>query len=228
MRRGAIVFLCVILLASAASAALRLGDRGADVVELQKSLQKLGYYSGSIDGTFGSQTQSAVKAFQKKNGLASDGVAGAKTNAALARQSGLKLSSRSGRAALLSWQTVNASFPVGTVVKLVDVHTSRPFFARRRGGHLHADCEPLTAEDTEVLRSIYGGKWSWARRAVVVELGGQLVAGSINGMPHGDGKIADNGFPGHFCLHFYGSRTHGTDRVCPEHQRMILYAAGRK
>lgn len=228
MRRGlALLLLFVLVLCSVASAALRQGDRGADVVELQKALQKLGFYSGAIDGDFGSKTLLAVKAFQEKNGLSVDGIAGSQTIDALSRKSGTKISSRSGRASLLSWSEANVRFPVGTVARLVDVDTGQSFYIKRRGGQVHADSEPLTSDDTKVLRSIYGGSWSWDRRAVLVELGGEWVAGSINGMPHGQSSV-DNGFPGHFCLHFYGSKTHGGNRPCPDHQRMILYAAGRR
>jgi hypothetical protein len=229
MRRGlAFLLLLVFALCSVVSAALRRGDRGADVVELQKALKKLGCYGGSIDGDFGSKTLAAVKAFQEKNGLVIDGVAGSKTLDALSRKSGTKISSRSSRASLVSWNEAKVRFPVGSVTRLVDVNTGHSFYIKRRGGQTHADCEPLTQDDTKVLRSIYGGRWSWTRRAVLVDLGGEWVAGSINGMPHGQSSIGNNGFAGHFCLHFYGSKTHGGSRTCPDHQRMVLYAAGRR
>lgn len=49
------------------------------VYALQKALRELGYYSGSLDGNYGTGTASAVKAFQKANGLYADGEAGAMT-----------------------------------------------------------------------------------------------------------------------------------------------------
>ena len=45
------------------------------VVPLQRRLKALGYYSGSIDGYFGSQTYRAVRNFQKRNGLEKTGKA---------------------------------------------------------------------------------------------------------------------------------------------------------
>ena len=42
-----------------------------------------GYYTGNIDGIFGSKTLTAVKKFQQKNGLTVDGIAGPKTLAAM-------------------------------------------------------------------------------------------------------------------------------------------------
>ena len=58
---------------------LKKGSTGEKVKELQRRLKELGYYSNSIDGDYGSKTVEAVKAFQKKNGLTDDGVAGEAT-----------------------------------------------------------------------------------------------------------------------------------------------------
>jgi hypothetical protein len=60
------------------NAALSTGDSGQAVVKLQKALKKLGYDVGA-DGSFGTATETAVKAFQKANGLTADGIAGAAT-----------------------------------------------------------------------------------------------------------------------------------------------------
>ena len=49
------------------------------VTALQSDLARKGYYSGKIDSSFGSGTQAAVKAYQKKNGLQQTGIAGAST-----------------------------------------------------------------------------------------------------------------------------------------------------
>lgn len=58
---------------------LRLGDTGNEVKSLQQRLIQLGYLSGKADGKFGSGTEAALKAFQKANGLKTDGVAGSTT-----------------------------------------------------------------------------------------------------------------------------------------------------
>lgn len=60
-------------------ATLRLGSRGAGVVELQALLKLLGYYSGAIDGQFQESTATAVAAFQRAAGLEPDGVVGLNT-----------------------------------------------------------------------------------------------------------------------------------------------------
>jgi peptidoglycan hydrolase-like protein with peptidoglycan-binding domain len=63
---------------------LRRGDRGAEVLALQKDLRALGYWHGASDETYGYLTEQAVTAFQKVEGLSPDGVAGPATRAALA------------------------------------------------------------------------------------------------------------------------------------------------
>lgn len=57
----------------------KYGSRGDEVITIQTKLKRWGYYSGNIDGIYGSQTLAAVKLFQKKNGLTVDGIAGPKT-----------------------------------------------------------------------------------------------------------------------------------------------------
>jgi len=63
---------------------IRPGDRGDAVAEVQQGLTTLKYYTGAIDGVYGSGSQSAVKALQKDSRLKQDGIIGAKTFAALA------------------------------------------------------------------------------------------------------------------------------------------------
>ena len=65
------------------SATLRYGSTGAEVSTLQNRLIELGYLTGTADGKFGIATKSALIAFQKASNLVGDGVAGAKTLAAL-------------------------------------------------------------------------------------------------------------------------------------------------
>ena len=55
----------------------------SQVKTVQTKLKNWGYYSGSVDGIYGAKTKSAIKSFQKKNGLTVDGIVGPKTAAAL-------------------------------------------------------------------------------------------------------------------------------------------------
>ncbi len=57
----------------------KYGSRGSEVTQIQTKLKRWGYYKGNIDGIYGSQTVEAVKYFQRKNGLAVDGIAGPNT-----------------------------------------------------------------------------------------------------------------------------------------------------
>ena len=58
---------------------LQLGSSGSDVRRLQQKLKDLGYFNGTVNGSFGEDTQAAVEAFQKRNGCYVDGVAGEDT-----------------------------------------------------------------------------------------------------------------------------------------------------
>jgi peptidoglycan hydrolase-like protein with peptidoglycan-binding domain len=56
---------------------LRQGDQGPDILQIQRRLQRLGYYLyQSADGVYGSATRNAVIKFQQDYGLSPDGVLG--------------------------------------------------------------------------------------------------------------------------------------------------------
>lgn len=57
----------------------RPGDSGEDVVKLQQALSLLKLYKGAITGNYDTNTQNAVKKFQKKRGMNDDGIAGKTT-----------------------------------------------------------------------------------------------------------------------------------------------------
>ena len=82
------VLALVMCLSTAQAASLKRGSSGDKVTQLQQKLKNWGYYSGSVDGIFGSATEAAVKKFQKKNGLTADGIVGKAT----AEKLGLRLS----------------------------------------------------------------------------------------------------------------------------------------
>ena len=80
---------------SSGETTLRYDMRSDAVLKLQQDLSKLGYYSGTISGHFGSKTEAAVMSFQKANGLSADGIAGSKTLAKIATALGNSSSSSS-------------------------------------------------------------------------------------------------------------------------------------
>ncbi len=91
---------------AAQAAVYRQGSTGDTVRQIQTRLKNWGYYTGSVDGIYGTKTVAGVKYFQRKNGLAVDGVCGVRTLAALgvrapaAQSSGV--TNRSNDLALLS------------------------------------------------------------------------------------------------------------------------------
>ena len=72
----------------AAADLYKKGSTGATVTEIQTRLKAWGYYTGTVDGTYGSATEKAVKYFQQSNGLTADGQAGSETLAALGLPTG--------------------------------------------------------------------------------------------------------------------------------------------
>ena len=94
---GLVVTFDVVLMSwnSEVEALSKYGSRGTEVKTIQEKLKRWGYYSGSVDGIYGSQTVSAVKSFQKKNGLTVDGIAGTQTLKAMGITSSSSSSSSS-------------------------------------------------------------------------------------------------------------------------------------
>ena len=94
---GLVVTFDVVLMSwnSEVEALSKYGLRGTEVRTIQEKLKRWGYYSGSVDGIYGSQTVSAVKSFQKKNGLTVDGIAGTQTLKAMGITSSSSSSSSS-------------------------------------------------------------------------------------------------------------------------------------
>jgi hypothetical protein len=102
---------------------------------------------------------------------------------------------------LQTWEEIDQIIPRYTTFTVLDLDSGFRFRAQRRAGNNHADVQPLTKSDTAIMKKIYGGKWSWKRRAILLLHDGHALAASMHGMPHGGGALA-NGFPGHFCIHF--------------------------
>lgn len=135
----------------------------------------------------------------------------------------------SGSVLMVDWFTsdIQSIFSPGTYAVITDVDSGISWNVIRRNSTNHADVEPLTLADTEAMRQACAdsnGNWTYVRHAVWVTIDGQRYAASIYTEPHGEGQIDDNGYSGHLCVHFVNSRTHGSDKVDPDHQKMILKA----
>lgn len=132
------------------------------------------------------------------------------------------------------WGEIKHIFARNTDAVVRDLQTNLTFNIRRTFGRYHADIEPLTKEDTTIMYEIWDG-WSWARRPVAVYVNGYIFAGSLTNFPHGgvDGRpvsannldaVKGNGVDGHMCLHFYGSRIHGSGRINQDHMNAVATA----
>ena len=210
------------------------GDSGNAVKKVQQRLKKLGYYTGSADGDYGAGTKTAVKNFQKRNGLTANGKVNKKTLAKLNSSSAKKARASdaaggssekgAGTTETLNWFKGGCNkIPKGATFKVKDIKTGIVFTCKRWSGANHLDAEPLTTSDTGKMRKIFG-HWSWRRRAVLVKYNGHVYAASMNGMPHGTQTIKGNNFNGHFCIHFKGSKTHGSGKVDSMHQSCVKEA----
>ena len=220
------------------------GDSGTDVIKLQQALYLLGYYTGVIDGDYGTKTTAAVTRFQKNRGMSEDGIAGsstirvlfsgtAKTSASSSSSSSSSSTSSSSSSSttyetlVLDWfkDNVTSVIPKNAKFTIKDVRTGKTFKAIRWSGTNHLDAEPATSEDTAIYKTIYRGTWSWNRRPILILYRGKVYAASMNGMPHGTTTIDDNDYEGHFCIHFLNSKTHETAVVDSDHQDAVAYAS---
>lgn len=197
---------------------LRSGSSGSSVKRLQAQLAKRGLLSsGAVNGRYSSSTATAIRKFQMLAGLSVSGTATVATQKKL-----FASNSKRPKVTLTRWSASEMSriYPKGSLATIVDLNTGRRLRIRRVGGSRHLDVEPAYASDTAVLKKLYGS-WSWDSRGVLLIVGGHYIAGAINGMPHGVEISRTNNFDGQFCLHLYGSTTHGSGDSNSAHQRNV-------
>lgn len=125
------------------------------------------------------------------------------------------------------WSEARYVFSTGKIATITDFQTGRQFQVKHTMGGNHADSEPLTARDAQIMREIWGGSYSWTPRAIIVEVDGRKLAAAMHSMPHGDQAIRDNNYNGHFCIHFLNSQRHSDGQVQDTMHRQIEIAAGR-
>ena len=216
---------------TASGSMLRTGMEGEEVERLQKKLYDRGFMSKrDMSGVYDSATRKAVLEYQKKAGLSSaDGIAGAETlNSVFDSTNKLTKENATftklkGSVVLLDWFKGGSEWlNKGAKFTVTDVRTGKSFRARRFGGWYHADSEPITKEDTAVMKSLEG--FSWNRRPIWVTYNGKTVAASMHTMPHMANPTKSNGFDGHFCIHLLNSKVHANSKACPRHQACVQEA----
>lgn len=223
---------------------LEIGSTGEDVRRLQQELSRLGYLRGSyVSGTYDAATRTAVMEYQRAVGLFVDGIAGNDTQHKLYNTvpddtynpgTGGTINPTIYPMEKVDWYSgdISTFWGKGETAVLTDVKTRLSFRVKRWSGGYHADVEPLTAEDTNVMCRVYGvsnaqqilEKNLYQRRPVWITLKGRSFAASIYGVPHnypeGD-TIPNNNFNGQFCVHFVNSKLHTSGNVDRDHQRAI-------
>jgi peptidoglycan hydrolase-like protein with peptidoglycan-binding domain len=197
---------------------LKRGDSGSDVTKMQKRLRELGYITFTADGEFGSGTRDAVIAFQKNNGLSSDGIAGPGTLTLLYSSSAKKASAAAatdspsvpsvavpnvGQVKLLHFfNDVKPKYPSGTTMTIYDPASGLSWKLRVISMGRHADAEPLTATDTADMRKAFGTT-TWTPKAVWIKFpDGVWSLATTHNTPHLSQTIKNNNFEGHLCVHF--------------------------
>lgn len=111
---------------------LYYGQTGSRIKELQRSLKAAGFYKGTIDGVYGDLTLKAVKSFQSKYGLKTDGLVGSKTLSKLNEKSSKKVStsllldlgSRGAQVRKIQNYLINAGYTVEDTLTIYGQSTS--------------------------------------------------------------------------------------------------------
>lgn len=124
------------------------------------------------------------------------------------------------------WTEAQYVFPIGRVAILRDFITGKTYSIKRTIGANHADCEPMTSQDTAGLKALFGGAFSWNTRAITIETAGRKIAASMSLYPHGIEYIGPNSFNGHFDIHFKNSTRHKDGAIDSSHQAKVKIAAG--
>ena len=118
----------------------RDGDDSASVITLQNKLIELGYLRDTADGVFGANTESAVAAFQRSNGLTESGVADAATQRLL--YSGQELVSAS-----------NSTDPQSIIYRTQEKLSIWGFLAAKPDGVAGSQTNEAVADFKQYLRS---------------------------------------------------------------------------
>jgi peptidoglycan hydrolase-like protein with peptidoglycan-binding domain len=190
---------------------------GSGVTRLQTALKSLGFQV-KVTGTFDTATHNAVVAFQLRNGMTPEGIAdeafqirlygGNANNASTPYdEPGADAGRMDGPAAsvvsLLHWyNTVKPSLKGGQSLLIYDPATGLGWTLRVYACGQHADCEPKTLLDTQIMNRSFGST-SWTVHPVYIMLpDGRWTMATMHNRPHLYGSITGNGFSGHLCVHF--------------------------
>ena len=163
--------LYVMISGIAVSAISKNGSTGSEVRQIQTRLKNWGYYTGTVDGIYGWQTESAVRSFQKKNGLAVDGVAGEQTLQAMGIYSGSTNSQSESQVYLLArvingearGEPYEGQVAVGAVILNRVKH---PSFPNSISGVVYQNGAFTAVDDDQINAEMYSSSLRAARDAL--------------------------------------------------------------
>lgn len=124
------------------------------------------------------------------------------------------------------WSEAQYVIPIGKTFQVMDFDTETIWKMKRTIGANHADCEPVSVSDSEIIKNVWGGTYSWVRRPVIIIVDGRKIAASMSAMPHDIQYISSNGITGHMDIHFANSTRHSDGTIDNDHQYNIKKAAG--
>ncbi len=224
---------------------LRVGDTGDDVRAMQQRLIQLGYLAGGADGIFGPKTSLAVRSFQTNNKLTGTGIA---DDITLAR---MNLSGAVAATGVVAPPQPSAppisaggfKAPAASEVRFADWYaetrsrirsmpnviiydfTSRAHYnVKVFSVGRHADGEPVTKQDTDIMENAFGYN-NWTPRPVwVIFSDGRVYMASTHSHGHEVDHNSNNGLTGHICIHFPRSMEDAvaTGPYAVSHQNAIM------
>ncbi|MBE5768685.1 MAG: hypothetical protein E7333_03730 [Clostridiales bacterium] len=201
---------------------LRRGSSGEAVLLLQRALLNLGYATNT-NGNYDYNTVAAVKAFQSRNNLSADGVAGELTQMVLYSEKAVPADTETEEGPGSTTAGVMNNPPSSSQVKLLhwyddlkgkqvfhdnnlqiyDPASGLTWYCRVGSMGQHADCEPVTLQDTQIMYKAFGNRFTWDEKPVYIKLtNGTWCIASMHDMPHESDWGKDDAFVGHLCIHF--------------------------
>ncbi|MDL2235825.1 peptidoglycan-binding protein [Christensenellaceae bacterium OttesenSCG-928-L17] len=231
-----------------AGALVKYSDYGEIVELIQVRLRELDYFYFKPTGKFQSMTRECVIEFQKNQvdennqPIISDGTVGAQSltilfspnavRAPIAQSIHIPIGKKADGTQTevgepTSWETVKEKLEAGTTYTLTDFNTGVTFDMVYIGGENHAEMECASANDTAVYKQTFGDAFNYSKRPMLVQLGSDLVACSLQGAPHGEDGVARNEMDGHACLFFQDSKSHVGQLADREHNNNVRTASGK-
>ncbi len=222
-------------------------EYGEWVSMIQTRMRELGYFLFKPTGNFQSMTRNSIISFQENqvddagNPIIADGTVGAQTISILFSTDAVRANipqettipfgeradgSQTQTGERVSWSEVATLLEQGASYELIDFNTGSTFSMTYVGGESHAEMECTSPTDTTTYKETFGGEFNYSKRPMLIDIGGRIIACSLQGEPHGDDTVSQNDMDGHACLFFYESRSHVAALPDVEHNANVNVASG--